>query len=95
MKKVLAAIVVFAGFGFVAGAQIDPTVEVSRNYQSTLKLTPKPVPQMAVPDSLLRFDLDFDYSVFDRAFKGTGDFKPYLLDLQPRPDAYRGKEHRD
>lgn len=92
MKKVLAAIVVFAGFGFVAGAQIDPTVEVSRNYQSTLKLTPKPVPQMAVPDSLLRFDLDFDYSVFDRAFKGTGDFKPYLLDLQPRPDAYRGKK---
>ena len=92
-KKLYISVLVFAAFGYMAGAQgFDPTVEVSRTYESTLKHTPKPVPDMAVPDSLLRFDLDFDYSVFDRPFKGTGDYKPYLLDLRPQPNAYRGKK---
>lgn len=92
-KKLYISVLVFAAFGYMAGAQgFDPTVEVSRTYESTLKHTPKPIPDMAVPDSLLRFDLDFDYSVFDRPFKGTGDYKPYLLDLRPQPNAYRGKK---
>ena len=92
-KKLYISVLVFAAFGYLAGAQgFDPTVEVSRTYESTLKHTPKPIPDMAVPDSLLRFDLDFDYSVFDRPFKGTGDYKPYLLDLRPQPNAYRGKK---
>ncbi|MBQ9185974.1 MAG: hypothetical protein IJ151_08925 [Bacteroidales bacterium] len=93
MKKfiyIIAALMVCSQIAYAQG--FDPTVEVSRTYESTLKLTPKPVPAMAVPDSLLRFDLDFDYSVFDKPYQGTGDYKPYLLDLRPQPDAYRGKK---
>lgn len=93
IKKLYISLLALAAFGYMAAAQgFDPTVEVSRTYESTLKHTPKPIPSMAVPDSLLRFDLDFDYSVFDRPFQGTGDYKPYLLDLRPQPDAYRGRK---
>lgn len=92
MKKILYILAVALSCQIAYAQGFDPTVEVSRTYESTLRHTPKPVPSMAVPDSLLRFDLDFDYSVFDRPFKGTGDYKPYLLDLRPQPDAYRGKK---
>ena len=45
---------------------LDPTVEVSRAYEGNLVEVHKPVMEMAVPDTVQRFRLDFDYSVFDR-----------------------------
>ena len=44
-----------------------------------------------VPDSLLRFDLDFDYEVFDKAYRGAYNFSPYMLDMRPEKDAWRGR----
>ena len=38
---------------------------------------------MAVPDSVTRFALDFDYSVFENPYKGSYEFNPYLLTLKP------------
>ena len=44
-----------------ASAQnLDPTVEVNRSYEGKLMEVHKPMLEMAVPDSVLRFDLDFD-----------------------------------
>ncbi len=69
---------------FVASAQnLDPTVEVNRSYEGKLMEVHKPMFEMAVPDSVLRFDLDFDYEVFDNPYKGAYEFKPYAMQLQP------------
>lgn len=68
----------------VASAQnLDPTVEVNRSYEGKLMEVHKPMLEMAVPDSVLRFDLDFDYEVFDNPYKGAYEFKPYTMQLQP------------
>lgn len=49
-----------------AGAQdLDPTVRVSRAYEGKLLEVHKPYYRMSVPDSVERFDLTFDYSVFE------------------------------
>ena len=56
---------------FAAGAQnLDPTVVVNRAYEGKLMEVHKPMLEMAVPDSLRQFDLDFDYSVFENPYKG-------------------------
>ena len=66
------------------GAQnLDPTVEVSRVYEGKLIEVRKPAIEMAVPDTLYRFDLDFDYSVFDKTYRGSYEFNPYMLDMRP------------
>ena len=69
---------------FSASAQtLDPTVEVSREYEGKLIEVHKPSINMAVPDSVTRFALDFDYSVFANPYKGSYDFNPYLLSMKP------------
>ena len=68
-----------------AGQNLDPTVVVSRDYEGKLMEVHKPKLEMAVPDSVLRFDLDFDYSVSDSPYKGAYDFTPYVLDMKPSP----------
>ena len=65
---------------------LDPTVEVSRVYEGKLIEVRKPVIEMAVPDTLYRFDLDFDYSVFDSPYRGSYEFNPYMLDMRPESD---------
>ncbi|MGM9735906.1 MAG: hypothetical protein ACI3ZL_05795 [Candidatus Cryptobacteroides sp.] len=62
---------------------LDPTVEVRRAYEGKLFEAHKPPLTMSVPDSLLRFDLDFDYSVFDSPYKGSYEFNPYTLAMAP------------
>ena len=81
------------GTAWGAGAQnLNPTVEVTNQYEGKVMEVAKPVIDMAVPDSLLRFDLEFDYSVFDTPYKGAYTFNPYLMDARPQPDAYRGRK---
>ena len=74
---------------FAAGAQtFNPTVVVTNTYEGkTMEAHKKDLP-MSVPDSLTRFDLDFDYSVFDQPYRGAYEFVPYAMDIRPqsRPD---------
>ena len=74
------------------GQNLDPTVEVSRTFKATLMEIHKPVLEMEVPDSVTHFDLDFDYSVFESPYKGTYEFKPYVLNMKPQPDAWSGRK---
>ncbi|MCR5003310.1 MAG: TonB-dependent receptor [Bacteroidales bacterium] len=78
--------------GSLFAQSYNPTVEVTRKYKGTLPETKKPEMEMAVPDSLLKLKLDFDYSVFDTPYQGAYEFKPYRLDMKPQPDAYTGRE---
>ncbi len=66
-----------------AAQNLDPTVEVSRTYEGKLMEVHKPQLDMAVPDSVMRFDLDFDYSVTDKPYKGAYEFSPYSVELKP------------
>lgn len=70
---------------------LDPTVEVSRTFKATLMEVHKPMLEMQVPDSVTHFDLDFDYSVFENPYKGAYEFKPYVLNMKPQPDAWSGR----
>ncbi|MBR5499318.1 MAG: hypothetical protein IKV75_04055 [Bacteroidales bacterium] len=75
----------FLGIFALSGAaqNLDPTVEVSREYEGELVEVHKPAFAMAVPDSVTRFALDFDYSVFENPYKGSYEFNPYLLPMKP------------
>ena len=92
MKKyILSAIAVLSGL--LAMAQnFDPTVTVTRQYEGKTIDVEKAEVSMSVPDSLTRFDLQFDYSVFDNPYRGAYEFNAYSVDMRPAPDAYREKQ---
>lgn len=73
----------------VYAQDLDPTVEVSREYEGKLIEVHKPALTMAVPDSVLMFALDFDYSVFESPYKGSYEFNPYSVSMTPSGTAYR------
>lgn len=91
MKKIYLSAVFFIALS--AGAQnLNPTVSVTRDYEGKLMEVHKPSMAMFVPDSLHRFDLDFDYSVFANPYKGAYDFKPYVLEMRPDAEPYSGRK---
>lgn len=92
-KRYTAVILTTFAAAWTTGAQnLNPTVEVTNQFEGKVMEVAKPVVDMAVPDSLLRFDLEFDYSVFDTPYKGTYEFSPYLLDMKPQPGARQGRD---
>ena len=74
------------------GQNFNPTVEVTNTYRGNSSEVHKPLLEMNVPDSLLRFDLDFDYEVFEKPYQGAYSFKPYMLNMRPAKDAWRGRK---
>ena len=69
MKKhiiILAAVLLPLGLG---GQNLNPEVQVTNEYQTRMGDASKQGPAMRIPDSLLRFDYHFDYSVFDSPYK--------------------------
>lgn len=95
MRKTTPIIVLAAGFlsaAALSGQNLNPTIEVTNTYQRRAAEIAKPQQKMNIPDSLLRFDLDFDYEVFDRPYEGAYSFKPYMLDMRPGKDAWRGRK---
>ena len=64
---------------------LNPTVEVSRQYRGALMDINKPSVPMAIPDSVQKFNLAFDYSVFDNPFKGAYEFRPFMMDMDLAP----------
>ena len=91
MKKVyLAAAALLSGI-VSSGQNLNPTVEVTNVYNGNPSEVNKPLLEMAVPDTLLRFNMDFDYEVFEKQYQGAYSFKPYMLNMKPDKDAYRGR----
>ena len=80
MKKILTAIAAVLVCGSLY-AQIDPTVEVSRQYKVNIADIDRPiVTDHSVADSLQKFDVDFDYSIFNRPYTDLYEFSPYQTD---------------
>ena len=85
MKKYIYAFIAaaLAATGSLVAQELDPTVVVNRAYEGKLLEVHKPSFEMEIPDTVSKFDLDFDYSVFDKPYKGAYEFTPYVLTLRP------------
>ncbi len=71
--------------GAAALAQnLNPTVEVTNVYAREASGIEKPSQLLEVPDSVLRFNLDFEYAVNETPYRGAYEFKPYLVQLRPQ-----------
>lgn len=90
MRKIyIAAAALLLGCTASFGQSINPTVEVTNSYDVNSSEISKPQMNMNIPDSLLRFDLDFTYEVFDKPYEGSYSFRPYYMDMRPEADAWR------
>ncbi len=93
MKRIyLVSAVMLMSAAVSFGQNFNPTVEVTNTYQGSPSEAHKPLLAMNVPDSLLRFDLDFDYEVFNKPYQGAYSFKPYSAYMRPGKDAWRGRK---
>ena len=81
--RCLSVVLLMAACQFLSAQELDPTVVVDRAYEGKLIEVHKPSLEMAVPDTVMKFDLDFDYSVFESPYKGSYEFSPYLLSMKP------------
>ena len=73
-----------------AQSNLNPTIVVTNTYEGSAADIQKPVQTMHVPDSVMKFNLDFDYSVFSTPYRGAYEFKPYLVAMTPRAAAPDG-----
>ena len=75
MKRI---VLIFASLiSLPLAAQIDPTVEVDRSFDGVVGDVAKPVLPVIVADSLQKFDINFDYSIFNRQYRDLYEFSPY------------------
>ncbi len=84
-QHILATAFAAAVTALAYGQNLNPTVEVTNAYEGGPSAIAKPVQQLAVPDSVTRFNLDFDYSVFEKPYQGAYEFTPYYVQLKPTP----------
>lgn len=84
MRKLIISAFMLLAFGAGLRAQnLDPTVVVTNTYAQQAGVIEKPSQLMELPDSVLRFNLDFDYSALSVPYRGAYEFKPYLVELRP------------
>ena len=84
MKKTIisALMLLIAGAGLFA-QNLDPTVVVTNTYSQQAGTVEKPSQLHEMPDSVMHFNLDFDYSALSVPYQGAYEFKPYLVELRP------------
>lgn len=84
MKRIIisAAALIIAGAGLMA-QNLDPTVVVTNTYAQQAGVVEKPSQLFEMPDSVTRFNLDFDYSALSVPYHGAYEFKPYLVEFRP------------
>ncbi len=83
------ALVPILGAATLSAQSYNPTVVVTNKYKVETLTPEKESIDMAVPDSVKRFDMSFDYSVFDRPYRGSYDFSPYDIDMKPSSDRHK------
>ncbi len=76
ISKVVLCILTSIPFTMMAQS-IDPIVEVSSQYKVDMGEIHKPSIDLSVNDSLQRFDINFDYSIYDRPYQNLYVFAPY------------------
>ena len=90
-RLTLTVLALTACFAAASAQTFNPSVEVTNAYEGKPVDARKQELAMQIPDSLLVFDYDFDYSVFDNPYKGSYEFSPYLINMKPEPVPYAGR----
>lgn len=88
MKKTAYTLALLALSLGAAAQNLNPTVEVTNTYRREASGIEKPDQLLPLPDSVSRFNYDFDYTVRSTPYRGSYEFKPYNVQLRPnaRPD---------
>lgn len=92
MKRITFISIALACCASLAAQNINQSVQVTNDYVSRFTDINKNGVALAVPDSLYRFDYDFDYSVFETPYKGSYEFSPYMIQVTPESSAYDGSK---
>lgn len=92
MRKIFITTIFLLATLSVAAQSLNSTVDVTNDYSASFSGAVKSDIPMSVPDTLLQFNKNFDYSTFDNPFKGSYEFTPYSVQL--RPDAGYYGDHR-
>ena len=71
----------------LAQGNLNPTIVVTNAYEGSAADIHKPAQLMQVPDSVTKFNLDFDYAIFANPYRGAYEFRPYLVSMKPRAAA--------
>ena len=93
-KNILSVAFLILAFNvsFLNAQTIDPTVVVSRDFDVKMMEIRKPDLPTDVADSLQRFDISFDYSIFNRPYLDLYEFSPYqsaqLKEITPRKNPF-------
>lgn len=85
MKKCIISVAALCVSAGLFAQNLNPVVEVTNTYAREAGGIEKPAQLLAVPDSVYSFNLDMDYSVRNTPYQGSYEFKPYLVQLRPRP----------
>ena len=88
MKRAIIIPVLFLQIAAFA-QDLNPTVTVINEYEGEASGIVKPAQVLNIPDSVSRFTLNFDYSVFESPYMGSYEFKPYSVQIRPRKDNNR------
>lgn len=88
-KSVIISIVLGTVCASAFAQNVNPTVQVTNDYQTRMAEVPKLGVAMNVPDSLYEFDYQFNYSVFDSPYKGAYEFSPYAVRIAPTAPDFR------
>lgn len=92
-RIVISALAFFAAIGLHAqNSKLNQTVQVVNTYEGKVNDAQRQQMGILVPDSLYRFDLNFDYSGFDTPYRGNEEFNPYLTDLEMAARPFDGKK---
>ena len=84
MKRTLISAACILMYAAAFAQNLNPTVEVTNAYAREASGIEKPSQLLELPDSVLRFNLDFEYAVNEMPYKGAYEFKPYLVQLRPQ-----------
>lgn len=89
----ISALALLAAVGMNAqNGKLNQTVQVVNTYEGKVNDAQRMQTGILVPDSLYRFDLNFDYSGFDTPYRGNDEFNPYLTDLEMAARPFDGKK---
>lgn len=87
MRKITTIIGFFTLFaGSISAQNINPNVEVKRDYENRLPVIHKSKLSTDFNDSLNNFALNFNYMVFDKSYKDLYEFAPTTSAKIERPD---------
>ena len=84
MRRLIISVVALAFAAHAFGQDLNPTVVVTNTYEGSASAITKPDRVMNVPDSVMKFNLNFDYSVFDNHYQGAYGFHTYLVVMKPQ-----------